>query len=127
PRSSPTRRFRRRAVRAPRFTATAGRPSCPRSRGYLFSHARDTVRGMHERGDVVRGLVSSADFGRIVLAVVASVELSFLDGASTTRSEIRRRTDMAWDLVKTLRGDLKWSVAKILDHLTAYLRCELDG
>lgn len=82
---------------------------------------------MHERGDVVRGLVSSADFGRIVLAVVASVELSFLDGARTTRSEIRRRTDMAWDLVKRLRGDLKWSVAKILDHLTAYLRCELDG
>lgn len=82
---------------------------------------------MHERGDVVRTLVSGPDFGRIVNAVVASVELSFLDGARTTRSEIRRRTDMCWDLVKRLRGDLKWSVPKILDHLTAYLRCELDG
>lgn len=82
---------------------------------------------MHERGDVVRSMVSSKDFGRIVLAVVASVELSFLDNARTTRSEVRRRTDMCWDLVKRLRGDLKWSVEKILDHLTAYLRCELDG
>lgn len=83
---------------------------------------------MHERGsEMVRQMVSSAHFGKLTLSVVASVELSFLDGARTTRSEIRRRTNMCWDLVLKLRGDLKWSVEKILDHLTAYLRCELDG
>lgn len=82
---------------------------------------------MHERGEVVRQMVDAPSFGRLVLGIGASVELSFLDGARTTRSEVRRRVDMSWELVKRLRGDLKWSVEKILDHLTAYLRCELDG
>ncbi len=83
---------------------------------------------MHDRGEMVRAMVSSPDFGRLVVAVTASVELSFgLDGGRVTKSAVKERVDLAWDLVKRLRADFKWSVARICDHVATFLRCELNG
>ncbi len=49
------------------------------------------------------------------------------DKSRITASETKRRTNICIELVKTLRGDLKWSVPRITDYLPTYLRCELDG
>ena len=73
-------------------------------------------------------LVAEEQIGRVVLGIEGAVGASFLEDRSRlTGDEIRRRFDICVRIIKTLRGDLGWAVARVLDHLPRYLRCELDG
>lgn len=74
------------------------------------------------------GIVDEGKLPDVVTAIEASVLLSFTqDKSRATGSEVKRRIEICIALVKTLRGDLKWAVARIVDYLPTYLRCELDG
>ncbi len=44
-----------------------------------------------------------------------------------TPAEQKRRVHLCIGIIKVLRGDLKWSLTRIVDHLPKYLRAELDG
>lgn len=65
---------------------------------------------------------------RVVGGTAEIVGASFLvDGATMTRNEIKRRTEICakWTLI--LRKDLGWSIERCLDELPRALRCDLDG
>jgi hypothetical protein len=73
-------------------------------------------------------LVAEEQIGRVVLGIEGAVGASFLEDRSRlTGDEIRRRFDVCARIIKTLRGELGWALARVLDHLPRYLRCELDG
>jgi hypothetical protein len=73
-------------------------------------------------------LVDSKLVGSAVLGFQRAIERSFVeDHGPQTQAEIKRRFDICARVFRVLRGDLKWSVTRILDHLPRYLRCELDG
>lgn len=61
--------------------------------------------------------------------VAKAIQASFISHPmrNKTRAEVQRRFNMAKDIALQLRGDLKWPVQRIADHLTEYLRNELDG
>lgn len=77
--------------------------------------------------------------GKVVIGIEAAVAQTFLQdsapgriilvhgGARITAGEIKRRTEMCLAIFKVLRGDLKWTVERILDFLPTYLRKQLDG
>jgi hypothetical protein len=44
-----------------------------------------------------------------------------------TRDEVKRRSEICMKIFRELRGDLKWTVARIVDHLPKFLRMTLDG
>lgn len=44
-----------------------------------------------------------------------------------TRAEMNRRVNICIEIFRILRGDLKWTVTRALDHMLEYLRNELDG
>lgn len=80
------------------------------------------------------GLIEPDEIGRVTLDVMKAIEESFFEDARRnkrapclTGSEVRRRFDICEKIFKVLRGDLKWGLARIGDHLTQYLRAELDG
>ena len=81
------------------------------------------------------GLIEDKSVGRVALAVERIVGQSFerRTGAglvlpeTRTMSEYRRRTEIALRWFRVLRGDLKWSLERILDALPGALRTELDG
>lgn len=74
------------------------------------------------------GLVEPANLPRIVDGLTAVIDRSFQqDGATMTRSEVKRRFDICTEIFRQLRGDLRWGVGRILDHLPRYLRAELNG
>ncbi len=56
--------------------------------------------------------------GRIILVTAQ---------ARVTEAERKRRVMLCVSIFKVLRGDMKWSLEKIVDHLPRYLRAELDG
>lgn len=58
--------------------------------------------------------------GRIILVTGAR-------GAPPSRAEYVRRTEICVKIFRELRGDLKWTVERILDHLPGFLRKQLDG
>jgi hypothetical protein len=65
---------------------------------------------------------------RVVLGIERAVRRSFeTDGARMTEAEVRRRFRICERLFRQLRGDLRWGLVRVLDHLPQYLRCELDG
>lgn len=84
-------------------------------------------------------LVTEDKVGKVALGIEAAVAQSFIEdtapgrviivhgGNRITRAEIKRRGDMCIKIFRALRGDLKWTVERILDHLALYLRKELDG
>lgn len=73
-------------------------------------------------------LVAADQVGRVALAIERVIADSFAaDGARPTGHEVRRRFAICERLVRQLRGDLRWGLARVLDHLPHYLRCELDG
>lgn len=73
-------------------------------------------------------LIDGEQLGRVVLGIEAAVTRSFTtDGTRLTDAEVRRRFGICERLFRQLRGDLGWGVARVLDHLPHYLRCELDG
>ena len=73
-------------------------------------------------------LVEQGQVERAVLGLERVVTQSFeADGARMTAVEVRRRFGICERLFRQLRGDLGWGLARVLDHLPHYLRCELDG
>jgi hypothetical protein len=76
---------------------------------------------------------------KVVLGIEAAVAASFLvdhDRSSiimpfgrgdVTQAEMKRRAEMCRDMFRELRGDLKWSVDRIIDQLPDMLRKRLDG
>lgn len=74
-------------------------------------------------------LCHSDDLGKVTGAFEESIALSFITNPmkNPTQAEIRRRFNLCDKIFSTLRGDLKWSVPKIVDVLPTYLKCELDG
>lgn len=61
-------------------------------------------------------------------ALVEVVGGSFLaDGATMTKAEAKRRTEICARWLLELRKDLGWSLPRILDELPRALRCDLDG
>ena len=71
---------------------------------------------------------------KLVYAVEKAVVRSFegrhgmivVPGTATT-SEQKLRVNMCLDIVKVLRGDMKWSWERIIDHIPGYLSKKLDG
>jgi hypothetical protein len=68
--------------------------------------------------------------------LVATVTLQFeeiiyasflVDNSTQTKDEVKRRLNILARWWKVLRYDLKWSQARIKDHLPEALRFELDG
>ncbi len=82
-------------------------------------------------------LVQHDQIAKVVRGIETAVAQSFIDerarqaivlvGKAPTRDEVKRRGQICLRVFKELRGDLKWGVDRILDHLPYYLRCELDG
>ncbi len=73
-------------------------------------------------------LVSADQLGQVTLAIERTIAESLrADGARVTGAEVRRRFKICERLIRELRGDLGWSLQRVLDHLPRYLRCELDG
>lgn len=65
---------------------------------------------------------------RAVLGIEHAVARSFeADRTRMTAAEVRRRFGICEQLFRQLRGDLRWGLHRVLDHLPHYLRCELDG
>lgn len=74
-------------------------------------------------------LVHSDDLGKIVLGFEEAIAISFMTNPvrNVTQNEVRRRFQICDKVFSNLRGDLHWSVPKILSVLSTYLKCELDG
>ena len=71
---------------------------------------------------------SKMELGKITMAIEAAIATSFaLDGGTITDSEVKRRFNICQDVFKILRGDMKWRIERIIDHLPQYLRAELAG
>ena len=66
---------------------------------------------------------------RVTLAVEAAIKASFLSHPprSLTQSEVKSRFDKCARIFEELRVDCQWSIGRIVDHLPAFLRAELDG
>lgn len=83
---------------------------------------------------VFRGLIEDDLVGRVTNDFVEAIQGSFSEDAERdgrlppmTRAEVRRRFDICAKIFIQLRGDLKWGIQRITDHLPIYLRAELDG
>lgn len=80
-------------------------------------------------GEFAKLLEGNEDIPKIVRGFHRAIEGSFRSERTSvqTDTEVRRRFDICARIYRQLRGDLKWSVSRIMDHLPKYLRCELDG
>ncbi len=74
-------------------------------------------------------MVAEGDVPKVVRGVECAVVISFRANPmkSVTKAEQQRRIQICFKIFETLRGDLGWSVPKIIDFLPVYLKCELDG
>lgn len=73
-------------------------------------------------------LVSEEQVAHVMRAVERAIADSFATcGGPMTAAEVRRRFAICERIVRELRGDLRWGLQRVLDHLPHYLRCELDG
>ncbi len=73
-------------------------------------------------------LVEQGQLAQALFAMERVVTRSFeVDGSRLTAAEVRRRFQICERLFRQLRGDLRWGLVRVLDHLPHYLRCELDG
>ena len=88
---------------------------------------------------VFANLVEGNQIPKLVAGISAAVSKSFdvdqqpghlilVTGVRrVTKEETDRRVKICVGIFKVLRGDLKWSLDRIVDHLPKYLRAELDG
>lgn len=79
-----------------------------------------------------KGIVSlfpGPDLGRITLGIYGAIEASFAEQAmrNPTREEVKRRFVICINWAKTLRGDLKWGLDRIVDSMPDILKAELLG
>ena len=83
------------------------------------------------------GLVHDQEaLAKVYLAIEAAVMSSFDEdqrrltvprGVRVTQSEVKRRTEVALSIFRSLRGDLGWSWQRCVDYLVPFLRKALDG
>lgn len=79
-------------------------------------------------GGAFVGLVEAHQVPVVLLGVEVAVATSFaVDKARMTQSETNRRVNKALDIFCQLRRDKHWSVDRITQSLTKFLRCDLDG
>ena len=76
--------------------------------------------------------VSTEGAVRISDAILGAVEDSFLDPITkmrgkALRQEVIKRTELAYEIIRKLMIDYKWSTIKVADHLSEYVRCEIAG
>ena len=77
---------------------------------------------------VLLDLMNHEQVGAVVLAFERAIAESFAaDLSRQTGDETKRRFAICEGILRHLRGDLGWSLQRVLDHLPRYLRCELDG
>jgi hypothetical protein len=73
-------------------------------------------------------LIESEQLEQALLGIEHAVTRSFeADGTRVTGAEVRHRFAICERLVRQLRGDLRWGLVRVIDHLPHYLRYELDG
>lgn len=62
-------------------------------------------------------------------AVARTVQASFSSHPciNITKRELKRRVDMCTAIIEHTRGDMHWSVSKVVDHLLPFLKVALDG
>lgn len=76
-------------------------------------------------------LCTSNDVGKVTNAFLSAIELSFvtnpMPSGVVSQNEVAHRFKLCDRIFMMLRGDLKWSIPKIVDILPTYLKCELDG
>lgn len=74
-------------------------------------------------------LVGRENVPRVVAALTTIVESSFdvCPVRHLTRSAVKERVDICMRLLSRLKGELRWSLPKTLDHLAEYLVYELNG
>lgn len=68
--------------------------------------------------------------GKLVRGIGTALEKSFRADrikVPPTRAEVVRRTKICLDVARMLKGDLKWSVDRIVGALPDALRAKLDG
>lgn len=70
-----------------------------------------------------------ADLGRITIGIYEAISQSFEEQKmrNPTREEVKRRFGICINWAKTLRGDLKWGLDRIVDTMGDVLRTELMG
>ena len=75
------------------------------------------------------GLFPGPDLGRVTLGIYSAIEKSFVEQnmRNPTRDEIKRRFGICINWAKTLRGDLKWGLDRIVDTMPEVLRAHLLG
>ncbi len=79
-------------------------------------------------GSAYLKLVEEQLHGRVVLMFEDAIGKSFeRDHGPQTEAEIKRRFELCCSIFEVLRVDLHWGLERIEDHLSTYLRCELDG
>lgn len=79
----------------------------------------EVVRGIETA--VLKSFEEDMKPGRIVLVHGSS------GAPRATQAEAARRTQLCLKIFRALRGDLKWTLPRAIDHLSIYLRKELDG
>ena len=79
-------------------------------------------------GGAFISLVEAHQIPQVLLGVESAVSTSFaVDKCRMTQREATRRVNKALDIFCQLRRDKHWSVDRITQSLTKFLRCELDG
>jgi hypothetical protein len=74
-------------------------------------------------------LDTPGDVSRATLAIEATIAKSFETHPMRhmTKAEVTRRFDMCASIFEKLVGHERWGLLRALDHLSEYLKAELDG
>lgn len=92
-----------------------------------------------ELGPIASLALEDKQIAKVVRGIESAVTRSFLDdmmpgriilvhaSARPTKDEMKRRAAICIEVIRTLRGDLKWGIERILDTLHTALRAKLDG
>ncbi len=77
----------------------------------------------------IAGLFPDSDLGRITVGIYSAIERSFTEQSmrNPTHEEVKRRFTICINWAKTLRGDLKWGLDRIVDTMPEVLRAHLLG
>ena len=76
----------------------------------------------------VTALVGGTSAAPVVTLLTNVVAGTFFTHPSTrTDAVVRERFELAWQTLRILVGDFKWSLPRVTDHLLGYVRLQLDG
>lgn len=78
-----------------------------------------------------RALITEDLVGRVTLFFERTIEGSFrthpMRMGRMTQAEVKRRFEICCSIFEQLRGELKWGIDRIEQHLPTYFCAELDG